>query len=101
MHHIRMRLFDFVEKDNRVWPPPHSLRKLPAFLIPHVAWRRTNQSGSSEFFHVLRHVDLDKRVGVPEHEFGECAGEIGFADPGGAEKNKGPNRALWIFQIGT
>src|ERR671919_1355615 len=101
MHHIRVRLFDFVEKDNGIWPPPHCLRKLAAFLIPDVARRRANQSRGGEFFHVLRHVDLDKRVGVAEHEFSQSASEIGFADTGGSEKDKGTDRAPWIFQIGT
>ena len=101
MHYIRMRFFDFVEKDDRIGPTPHCFGKLAAFLIPDVARRRTNQSGGSEFFHVLRHVDLDQGVGVAEHEFGQRAREIGFADTGRAKKDKGTNRPLWIFQIGA
>src|SRR6266581_2794642 len=97
MHHVGMRFLDLVKQYNRVRPAPHSLGKLAAFLVSDVAWRRTDQTRRGEFFHVLRHVDLNQCVGVTEHELSESACEIRFADARGTEKDKRTDRALRIF----
>src|SRR2546430_6613042 len=94
-----MRLFYFVEKDNRIWPAADCFRELSALFVSDVTRRRTDQTRGGELFHVLRHVDLNQCVGVAEHELGQCASEIGFANSGWAEKDKRTNRAPWIFQI--
>src|SRR5437773_2695994 len=101
MHHIRVRFFDLVKKHDRVRPASHGFRKLSALFITDVPWRRTDQTRCGEFFHVLRHVDLNQRVGVTEHEFGESAREIRFADSSGTEKDERTDRAPWILQVGA
>ena len=88
MHHIGVRLFDLIKKHNRIRPAPHSLGKLSALFVTDVPRRRTDQTRRGEFFHVLRHVDLNQRVSVTEHEFSESAREICFADAGRTEKDK-------------
>src|SRR6266496_3798645 len=101
MHHIGVRLFDLIKQHNRIRPAPHSLGKLSALFVTDVPWRRTDQTRCGEFFHVLRHVDLNQRVGVTEHEFGESAREIRFADSSGTEKDERTDRAPWILQVGA
>jgi hypothetical protein len=49
-------------------------------------------------FHVLAHVDLDQRIVVAEHEFGQGFGEQGFADTRGPGENKAAGRTLGILQ---
>ncbi len=43
VEHFGMRLFDLVEQDDRVRPPPHGLGELAAFLVADVSRRRTDQ----------------------------------------------------------
>jgi hypothetical protein len=40
------------------------------------------------FLHELRHIQANHRLFVVEQKLGEGAAEFGFADAGGAEKNK-------------
>ena len=101
MHHVGMRFFDFVEEHDRVGPAPDGFGKLPAFLVTDVARRRADQARGGEFFHVLRHVDLDERVGIAKHELGQGASEEGFADAGRAEKDERADRAFRILQVGA
>ena len=39
MHHIRVRLFNFIEEHYRVRPAAHGFRKLPALLVTDIARR--------------------------------------------------------------
>ena len=39
-----MRLLDLVEKHHRIGPAPNGFGKLATFLIPDIAWRRTDQT---------------------------------------------------------
>ena len=51
--------------------------------------------------HVLGHVDPDHRLLVAEEELGEGAGELGLADPGGAEEDERAGRALRVLDPGA
>ena len=94
-----MRFLDFVEEHDRVGPAPDRFGKLAAFLVTDIARRRTDQPRGGELFHVLRHVDLDQRVAIAEHEFRERAGEERLADAGRAEEDERADRPLRILQI--
>src|SRR5260370_12947947 len=100
MHHIRMRFLNFIKKDPRIWAAAHRFGELATFLIADVTRRRTDQARGGEFFHVLGHVDLNERVGIAKHEFGQCASEIGFAHAGWTEKDKRTDRTPRILQLG-
>src|SRR5262249_4293039 len=50
--------------------------------------------------HVLRHVDLDQRVGVAEHELGQGLGQQRLADPGGPGEDEAADRPLGILEPG-
>src|SRR5438093_3928890 len=101
MHHIRVRLFDLIKKHNRIRPTAHGFRKLPTLFITDVPRRRTDQTRSGEFFHVLRHIDLNQRVGVTEHVLCESAREIRFTDSSGTEKDERTDRTSWVLQVST
>src|SRR5881396_2338554 len=55
-----------------------------------ISSKSTTEYGTrrSEFFHVLRHVDLNQCVGIAEHEFGKRAGEIRLANTSRTQKDK-------------
>src|ERR1051326_2506012 len=99
MHVVGMRFFDLGEEHNGVRPAPHRFGKLSALLVTDITGRRTDQARSREFFHVLRHVDLNKRVAVAEHELDKLWGEKLFADAGGAEEKEGADRPPRILEI--
>ena len=45
--------------------------ELAAFLVTDIAGRRADEARDVELLHVLAHVELDERVRVAEHEFGQ------------------------------
>jgi hypothetical protein len=90
MHHVRVRLFDFVEKHHRVRPTPHRFGKLAALFVTDISRRRTDQTRCREFLHVLRHVDLNERVAIAEHEFGRVCARKVLPTPVGPRKMNEP-----------
>ena len=94
------RVFDFIEQDHGIGAAPDGFRKLAALFVADITRRRADQPRSGEFFHVLRHVDLNQRVAIAKHEFGQFLGEKRFTHAGGSEENE---RADWtprILQVG-
>ncbi len=101
MHHVRMRFFNFVKEHDRIRPAAHRFGELTAFLVADVTRWRSNQARGGEFFHVLRHVDLNQCVAIAKHEFGQFLGEERLTHAGGSEENE---RADWtprILQVGA
>src|SRR5437588_9100475 len=99
MHHLGMRLLDFIKKNDGIRPASHRLRKLTTLFVPDITRGRPDQSRSRELFHVLRHVDLNQGVAVAEHEFSQCLGEEGFTDARWSKENKRTDRSPRVFQI--
>jgi hypothetical protein len=85
---VRVGLLDLVEQQHRVGLAPDRLGELTALVVADVAGGRADQAGDGVLLHVLGHVDADHRVLVAEQELGEGAGELGLADPGGAEEDE-------------
>ena len=52
-----MGLFDFVEQNYAVRLAPYGLRQLSAFLITYISGRCSNQTGDTEFFLILTHIN--------------------------------------------
>ena len=98
---VGMRFFDFVEQHDRIGTAANLLGELSAFFIADIARRRADQARDGMLLHVFRHVDAEHGVLVVEQKFGESAGQFGFADASGAEKNKGADRALGIAESGA
>src|SRR6266478_5362304 len=99
MHHVGMRFLDLIEENDRVGTAADRFRKLATLLVTDIARWRSDQPRRREFFHVLRHVDLNQRVAITEHELGKLLGEKGFTNPSRAEENERTNWTARIFQI--
>ena len=52
-------------------------------------------------FLIFRHIDANHVFLVIEHELGQRAGQLGFADSGGTEKNKRADGPVRIFEAGA
>src|SRR5450759_3082696 len=66
---IRMCFLDLIEQNDRIWPPPHRFRKLPAFLVSHITRRRADKPCYCVLFHIFTHVKPYHRSFIIEHEF--------------------------------
>ena len=96
-----MRLFDFVEEDHRVRAPAHGFGQLTALIVADVSRRGSDQPRDRVLLHVFGHVDANHRGFVVEEEFGQRAGQFGFADPGRAQEDERPDRTVRILQAGA
>ena len=67
VHHIGMRFFDFVEKDDAIGALAHLLGELAAFFVSDIARRRSCHPADRKFLHVFGHVDLDEGIFAAEH----------------------------------
>ena len=101
VHDIGVGLFDFVEKNHAVGATPNRFTELAAFFVADVAGRRTDQTASGKFLHVLGHIDLDEGIAIAEHELCKGLSEKGFADACWAEEDERADGASGIFEIGT
>ncbi len=101
VEHVRVSLLDLVEQDHGIGPAAHRFGQVAPLVVPHVPGRRADQPGDRVFFHVLRHVDADHSPFVVEEELGECARELGFPHPRGAEKNEGAHGTPDVLQPGA
>src|SRR5215213_139280 len=98
---VRVGLLDLVEQQHRVGLAAHGLGQLTALVVADVSGWRADQAADRVLLHVLGHVDADHRLLVAEEELGERAGELGLADPGGAEEDERAGRALRVLQAGA
>ena len=96
-----MCFLDLVEQHHLIRPPPHRLSERAAFLITDITRRRANQPSDRMFLHVFRHVDANHRGLVIEQVFGQCLGQLGFADSGRAQEHEGADRPVRILQAGA
>ncbi len=94
-------LFDFVEQHHRVGPAADGFGQLAAFLVADVAGRRADQARDGVLLLVLRHVDANHGALVVEQELGQGAGQLGFADAGGAEEDEAADGTVGILQAGA
>ena len=78
-----MRLFDFVQKQNRVRLLIDGIGHQPTLVEPHVTGRRADKPRNAVAFHVFRHVETNK-IHAKRHRQLLC--NLGFADPGGARE---------------
>ena len=88
VENVVVGLLDLVEENHAVGPAADGFGKLAAFLVTDVAGRRADEPGHGVFLHVFAHVDADDVFLAVEERFGEGAGQLGFADTGGAEENE-------------
>ena len=85
---IGMRFLDLIEKHHRVGLTAHLLGELAALVVPNVARGGPDEPGGGVLLHVLGHIQPDHGPFIPEYRLGQSPGQLGFAYPGGAEKDK-------------
>src|SRR5882762_6443899 len=104
VEHVRVRLLDLVQQDDRIRGALYALGKLSTLFVAHISRRRTDQLRDRVLFHELGHVEADQRLIAAEHELSQGAGDFGFADARGAEEQEradGPVRALQASTAAT
>src|SRR5690349_16440006 len=99
--HIRMRLFDFIEQNYRVWIAFNAFRQLSAFLVADIAWRRADKLRNGVLLHKLRHIEADKGFFTSEQELRKRPRHFGFSDAGRSQKQERSCGAMRRFQAGT
>ena len=98
---VGMRLFDFVEQDDRVGRTLDALGELTALLVAHVARRRTDELRDRVLLHELRHIEADQRLLAAEEEAGEGARHLRLADAGRSEEEERSDGAVGALEAGT
>ena len=98
---VGVGLLDLVEQQHRVGLAAHGLGQLAALVVADVAGRRADEPRDRVLLHVLGHVDADHRVLVAEQELGQRPGELGLADPRGAEEDERAGGALRVLDPGA
>ena len=77
-----------IEQHNRIRTLTHCRGKLTALIVAHIAWRRANQTRHRVLFHVLGHIEGDKRIFGIEEKFRQSFGKLGFAHARRTKENK-------------
>src|SRR5579864_4017122 len=101
VEHIRMRLFDFVEQDDRVGRTLHAFGELAALFVADVSRRRTDQLRDRMLLHEFGHIETDQSLFGAEHELRQGTRDLGLAHARGAEEQERANGAVWILQAGA
>ena len=94
---IGVGLFDLVEQEHAVRVPADALGQVPAFLVPHIPRRGTDEPRDGMAFHVLAHVETQERLVGSQQQLGQRAGHLGLPHPRRAQEEEdaaGPERAL-------
>ena len=98
-HHIedvRMRFFNFIKENHAVWSAAYFFRQLTTFVIPNIAWWRTNHLAGRMLFHIFTHVHANHGVLVVKHKLSQGFRKFCFTHTGWPHKNKGTNRAFIV-----
>src|SRR6185295_11809492 len=96
-----MRFFYLIKEHNGIRSPSHSFRKLSAFLIADVPWRRTNHSRDCVLLHVLRHVQSHHGAFIVKKKFSQRPCSLCFSHSRWTKKNKRPHRTVRVLKPGT
>ena len=99
--YIRMRFFNLIKENNRIWIATHLLAELSALLVANISWRRTDHLGNAVFLHVLRHINADHRIFRAKHRLRECLGKLCFSDTRRPQEQKRTDRPLRILESHT
>ena len=88
VHHVGMRLFDLVEKDDGVGLAANLFGQLAGLVIADIARRRADDAGDRVLFHKLGHVEADQRIGRVEEVLRQLLDKLGLANARGADKDE-------------
>src|SRR5208282_1373319 len=88
VEHIRMRLLDFVEQDDRIWRPLDAFCQLSTLFVTNVTRRRADQLRYGMLLHELRHIEADESLVAAEHEMRQGASDFSFANARRSEEQE-------------
>src|SRR4029077_5741024 len=83
-----------------VRPPPYRLGELARLLVADVPRRRADQAAHSVPLLELTHVQPDHPAVRAEQRLGQRPGQLGLADPGGAEEQEAAHRPVRVAEPG-
>ena len=101
VEHVRMRLLNLIQQDDRIGPPAHRFGEVAALLVADVAGRRADQARHGVLLHELRHVDADHGVLGVEEELGERLAQLRLADARRPEEQERAVRAARVGEPGA
>ena len=94
---ILVRLFDFIEQDDRVLVLIDGVGQLAALVMADIARRRADQAADRMTLHIFAHVEAQK---LDAQGRGELARRLGLAHAGRAGEEEGADGLLRIAQTG-
>ena len=100
VEYIGMGFFDFVEQHHTVRTATHGFGELSAFIVSHIARRRSDQAADGMLLLVFAHVDPDHGLVGVEEEFSQRLGELCLTHTRSAKEYKGTDGFLRILQTG-
>src|SRR5581483_8536740 len=92
---IRVRLFNFVEQQNRVRVAVDRVGQQAALIEADVAGRGADQARDGVLLHVFAHVEAQE---LDAHDFRELFRQLGLAHAGGAGEEKTADRFFRMAQ---
>ena len=95
-----MCLLHLIKKHHAVRFAAHRFCELAAFIIAHIAGRRSDQTGHRVLFHILAHVDADHIGFIVKQRFRQCLGKLRLSHTGGAQKQEGADGLGGILYAG-
>ena len=98
---VGVRFLDLVKKDDGIGLTPYGLGELSTLFVPHISWRRTDQTRDGVTFLVFRHVDTHHVVLVVEQELGQGFGQLCLTDAGGSHEDERADWPFGVLQSGT
>ena len=96
-----MRFLDFIQQHHAIRLPAHLFAQLSAFLIPHIARRRADQSGYGELLHIFTHVDSHHIVLRIKKILCNALGKFRLSHTGRAEEEERTDRPVRVLQTCT
>ena len=84
-----MGLLYLVKQHDGVGAAAHLFGELSGLVIADIAGRRTDDARNAVLLHKLGHIQPDQRLDIVKQLLGKHLDQLGLADAGGADKDKG------------
>ena len=94
IEHIRVRLLDLVEQNDRVRTAADLLGQLTGFIVADVSRRGTDQAGNCVLFHIFGHIETHECIRRVEQVESKLLDQLGLADAGRTDEQEGCRLAL-------
>src|SRR5215469_3554722 len=95
-----MCFFDFIEQNDRVWPPPYRFCEYAAFAITDVSRRRPFQRRHGVRLLKFRHVDGYQVSLAAIKEIGQRQRGFGLSHTARANQQEYTDGLAWVIQTG-